>query len=598
MNEYTVTGNDYITLPKIKRGDIESITFLSSAYKGLLELQGGHKPWLAPVLKLEKKAPMAMTTEGKLGHWIPTFLHESEGIRLTQTVLAPIDGRGFVVRLECVNTTDKPQAVSFGVEGEWKYTHREINATDELSMEKTLHYGWFDTPVFSLVSGVPVFSFAFLFDKKTDNRVYCNGKIAQYSFLHKTVLLAGESTTLDCAFGIGYDSVASITSALDMQRHTFPKLLEETLLFLSRRTIQTGNPLVDKRLNENLFFCYFCSAGRTLDTEKFVCVTSRSPRYYVSSAYWDRDSLLWAFPAVLEVDEARAKEVLDYAFQTQIRNVGVLSRYIDGCVLEPGFELDCLCAPIIALCNYYEKTRDEGYLASKPVVDGVRKILEILRTKRHKTVSLFETFLYPSDDMHRYPYLTYDNALVAYALQKTATMYEDILEKPLLNWCKQTSLDTYTALGKHCMADKERVYAWCVDLQGNYELYDEPAGSLILLPCLGACDSADELYQNTVKRLYSKKNAYSFSGRPYSQLGCAHSPHPWILSYVNAVLSNHAGEETLREMLAMKMDNGLACESISEITGESETGEAFATCAGFYAYALMRQYGANTKKSE
>lgn len=586
----TVTGNDYITLPKICDGRMESVTFLYSAFKGLIELEGGHKPFLSPVVKLGKKTLQMEVTEGKWGYWLPIFYHEADGIRLTQTILPPIDGRGFIMRLECENLSNTPKTVSFGVEGEWKRVCREINATDELEAEKRLTYGWFDTPVFSLGVPAPWFAFSFLFDKPTQKNTYCNGKMARYSFLHTAVLLSGESACLDCSWGLGYDGVSSVTSALDMQRQTFPVLLEETLRFLNERTFKTNNPLVDKRLNENLFFCYFCSAGRTLDTEQFVCVTSRSSRYYVSSAYWDRDSLLWAFPAILRVDEQRAREILDYAFLTQIKNVGIHSRYIDGCVLEAGFELDCLCAPLLALLAYYEKTGDKGYIALPYIVDGVRKILKILQTKRHKTVCLFETFLYPSDDMHRYPYLTYDNALVAYILEKTATMYEDILEKSTLDWCKKTSLDTYTAIRKYGLAQKENVYAWCVDLKGNYELYDEPAGSLLLLPLFGVCDRTDEVYQNTVRWLYSGRNAYSFSGKPFSELGCSHSAHPWTLSYANAVLSGNATEETLKQMLAMQMDDGLACESVSEYTGKSVTGEAFATCAGLYAYALMLHY--------
>ena len=587
----TVTGNDYITLPKIKEGGIESVTFLYSAWKGLIELSGGHKPFLAPVVKLGKKTLQMQTTEGKWGHWLPVFYHESEGVRLTQTIVPPIDGRGFIMRLECENLSETPKTISFGVEGEWKHAYREINATDLLETEKKLSYGWFDTPVFTLGEPAPWFAFSLLFDKRTEKSTYCNGKMARYSFLHKTVLLAGERATIDCAWGLGYDGVSSVTSALDMLRQTFPVILEETLRFLRDRTVQTGNPLVDKRLNENLFFCYFCSAGRTLDTEKFVCITSRSSRYYVSSAYWDRDSLLWAFPAVLEVDIHRAREILDYAFTTQIRNVGVHSRYIDGCVLEAGFELDCLCAPLIALIAYYDKTGDSTYISQPYIIDGVRKILQILQAKRHKNISLFETFLYPSDDMHRYKYLTYDNALVAYILKKVATVYENTLEKPTIVWCKKTALDTYTAIRKYCITEKERVYAWCVDLNGNFELYDEPAGSLLLLPLFGVCEKEDEVYQNTLRWLYSKKNAYSFTGEPFSELGCSHSPHPWVLSYANAVLADNATETTVKQMLEMQMDDGLACESISESTGKCVTGEAFATCAGYYAYALMRRYG-------
>ena len=87
-------------------------------------------------------------------------------------------------------------------------------------------------------------------------------------------------------------------------------------------------------------------------------MTSRSPRYYVSAAYWDRDSLLWAFPAILTVDAAYAREILTYVFTRQARNFGVHSRYIDGTMLEPGFELDELCAPVIALNRYVEQTGD------------------------------------------------------------------------------------------------------------------------------------------------------------------------------------------------------------------------------------------------
>ncbi len=590
MAGYTVTGNDYITLPKIRNGELESITFLYAGLKGLVECAGGHKPFLRPVLQVGKKRIRLCMREEKCAFWVPRYTQTGEGMHCTATWLAPTEERGFILRLEYVNTGNSAQTITLGVEGEWKHAYREINATDELVGQKTLSYGWFDTPVFALQGQAPLFGFCMLFDKKTDTHVYCNGKLAEYAFLHKTVLLAGERVTLDCAFGLGYDSVACITTALDMQRQTFPKLLETTLGFLRERSVLTGNALADKRLNENLFFCYFCSAGKTLDREELVCVTSRSSRYYVSSAYWDRDSLLWAFPAVLAVDKARAREILTYAFTRQIRNVGIHSRYIDGCVLEAGFELDCLCAPLLALSAYYENTKDRAFIEREFVLEGVRKILQILRTKRHETVCLFETFLYPSDDMHRYKYLTYDNALTAFALQKMATMYATILEKSTVDWCKKTSLDTYTAITKHCIAEKEQVYAWCVDLKGNYELYDEPAGSLVLLPMLGVCDCQDLVYQNTVKRLYSKKNAYSFSGKPFAELGCAHSPHPWVLSYGNTVLADRATESTLQQMLDMEMDNGLACESVSAVTGKAVTGEAFATCAGYYAYALMRYF--------
>lgn len=43
---------------------------------------------------------------------------------------------------------------------------------------------------------------------------------------------------------------------------------------------------------------------------------------------------------------------------------------------------------------------------------GLTDILRTLRTKRHRSIPLYETFLQPTDDVRSYPYLTYDNVLV------------------------------------------------------------------------------------------------------------------------------------------------------------------------------------------
>ena len=74
--------------------------------------------------------------------------------------------------------------------------------------------------------------------------------------------------------------------------------------------------------------------------------------------------------------------------------------------------------------------------------------------------------------------------------------------------------------------------------------------------------------------------AYSFAGCEFADIGCAHAPHPWLLSVANSLLSG--GEERAISILRRaKMDNGIVCESIDEHTGECATGEHFATAAGF-----------------
>ena len=62
----------------------------------------------------------------------------------------------------------------------------------------------------------------------------------------------------------------------------------------------------------------------------------------------------------------------------QGRNFGIHSRYIDGTVLEPGFELDELCAPVIALERYIEKTQDAAILRHAEIHDALENILQKL----------------------------------------------------------------------------------------------------------------------------------------------------------------------------------------------------------------------------
>jgi meiotically up-regulated gene 157 (Mug157) protein len=140
---------------------------------------------------------------------------------------------------------------------------------------------------------------------------------------------------------------------------------------------------------------------------------------------------------------------------------------------------------------------------------------------------------------------------------------------------------------KHCVKtyNGKRVFAWSVDIDGNWDVYDEPPGSLQLLPSLGFCADDDEVWLNTVELIRSPEYAYSFSGKPFADIGCPHAPHPWLLSVANGLLCGRV-DEGADFLKRAAMDNGIACESVDEVTGICATGAAFATCAGFLAYAM------------
>ena len=584
---YQVTGNEYLSLPTIRENDgaVEGVTFLYMQVKGLLEIRG-KDGLIRPYVELDGQRLPLCPVWSREHCWIPRFVSEEQKLRFTCTYLTPVGERALVLRLSVQNQSAEPRTIRFGTDGQWNQTLHEVNETTELTEGREAYEsGWNHMFIFSQKPGLPLFAFApCVADPQQfaeiDQQARWNRSDFAYDIYRETVLQPGETAVLDIPWGVGYEGVAASTSAKELLRQGFDAVYGRTVRWLSAREKPLADPKLHELLNTNLFFAFFYASGRTVDTEELCLMTSRSPRYYVSAAYWDRDSLLWAFPAILTVDAAYAREILTYVFTRQARNFGVHSRFIDGTMLEPGFELDELCAPVIALDRYVEKTGDTAFAARPFVRDGLEEILRRMEAKKHPSVPMYETFLQPTDDMHNYIYLTYDNALVCYALRALAKL----LNRPEL---AEEAERTRRAVYEHCVKEQNGrpFFAWSVDLNGHFDIYDEPPGSLLLLPFYGFCEESDPIWQNTAAMIRDESYPLSFAGHPIAEIGCKHAPHPWILSICNSLLSGHA-DSALLHLSRTPLDNGVACESVNEDTGLCETGEAFATCAGFLSYAL------------
>ena len=584
---YQVTGNEYLSLPTIRENDgaVEGVTFLYMQVKGLLEIRG-KDGLIRPYVELDGQRLPLCPVWSREHCWIPRFVSEEQKLLFTCTYLTPVGERALVLRLSVQNQSAEPRTIRFGTDGQWDQTLHEVNETTELTEGREAYEsGWNHMFIFSQKPGLPLFAFApCVADPQQfaeiDQQARWSRSDFAYDIYRETVLQPGETAVLDIPWGVGYEGVAASTSAKELLRQGFDAVYGRTVRWLSAREKPLADPKLHELLNTNLFFAFFYASGRTVDTEELCLMTSRSPRYYVSAAYWDRDSLLWAFPAILTVDAAYAREILTYVFTRQARNFGVHSRFIDGTMLEPGFELDELCAPVIALDRYVEKTGDTAFAARPFVRDGLEEILRRMEAKKHPSVPMYETFLQPTDDMHNHIYLTYDNALVCYALRALAKL----LNRPEL---AEEAERTRRAVYEHCVKEQNGrpFFAWSVDLNGHFDIYDEPPGSLLLLPFYGFCEENDPIWQNTAAMIRDESYPLSFAGHPIAEIGCKHAPHPWILSICNSLLSGHA-DSALLHLSRTPLDNGVACESVNEDTGLCETGEAFATCAGFLSYAL------------
>lgn len=591
MERYLPTGSEQVSLPRVNEinAGVEDLTFLHMASRGLIDLRGGQlEPLLRPfVAQQGVEAELGGFEWSRLGYWYPRFAARAGALGLEGVILTPVGERGFGYRLRLTNNGAETVETAFGLRGQTGSAWHCVNVDKPIEGALNCYVsGWSGLPVFEQMCGVPLFALAPICEGKCRAEFEPAGEGWLWR-LERTVRLApGESAEFTAWWGLGLEEVSAVTSARELQRRGWDWELRRSLAWLAQRSLDLGDEALTRLYNTNLFFCIFFSTGRTLDTEELVLVTSRSPRYYVSAAYWDRDSLLWSFPAVLDADAALAREMLGYVFGRQRRNIGVHSRFIDGTVLEPGFELDELMAPVLALERYVDATGDRSVLTDPDVLRGIDGILRKLDAERAEGCELYETFLQPTDDERIYPYITYDNVLVWRALRALGRLFE----RPELT---ERAERVRRAIYDNCIFDG--AFAWSVDLAGGHDVYDEPPGSLLLLPYYGFCAWDDPVYLKTAAMIRSPDYAYSFAGCEIAEIGCPHAPHPWLLSIGNSLLCGRSGE-ALEHLRRTRLDNGIACESVDEHTGECTTGEAFATCAGFICHALRRAIGGERRE--
>lgn len=590
MGRYIPTGNEFISLPKINETNagIEDFTFLSMHHKGMIEIRGTkNEPLIQPYIQIDNKEVSLTNLQWSREHfWLPSLKAKAGAHDFSMTILTPIGERGFAIKLSLHGSNSSE--INWGLRGFWESNWHCVNEDKEL--EGTVHCyesHWNDSIIFDFRSGGPVFAFAPMCNQKTKTYYSLENNQVFYKLTRKEHLEKDSVCEMFFYWGLGFEEVAAATSAKEMLRRGWEWEYKQTINWLDQRVSLMSTPKLTEIYNTNLFFCIFYSTGITLDTEELVCATSRSTRYYVSAAYWDRDVLLWSFPAILEADHELAEEILHYIFGRQRKNLGIHSRYIDGTVLEPGFELDELLSPIIALENYVNQSSNKEILNDSNIQKGIRQILKTLDTMRHPEIPLYETFLQPTDDEIVYPYITYNNMLVWRSFIALAKLYPQQYAFLLDN-----AQQTREAIYNHCVfLDNEQkpYFGWSVDLKGNHNVYDEPPGSLQLLPYYDFCSNEDEIWINTVKIIRSPEYEYSFANAPIAEIGCAHAPYPWILSLCNSLLSGHS-DQAFKELALMEMDNGIACESVDPYLGTCTTGAAFATCAGFLCHSMKTAY--------
>ncbi|HEY1965762.1 MAG TPA: hypothetical protein VGG59_12560, partial [Acidobacteriaceae bacterium] len=456
------TGNEWISLPDIRASDGALGTFnvLSMRHRGLLQVSGSNgSPVITPSFTADGKAVPLHDPEWSLvEYWTPLAHQSVDGLELTLTWCAPPESRAAFLRLTMTNHREKAVEAKLGVQASW-------GALSRVTYTPVLLKGNLTAGLAPWVADGEVFSFSTMDTDFAWSLVHpgSQGVIAlpPNNVVSPTVdaqraqtLQPGQKVEALYVIGAGIEEFSAPHNAKALRemldREGADALIAETAAWCAKHTRTTGDAALDVLMNRNLLFTTLYAWGRTIDTEQLVGVTSRSPRYYVSAAYWDRDAMLWSFPALLDTDTAIAREALDYALTIQLRNTGTHSRFIDGVALEGGFQLDEADAPIIALAAYAAKTNDTAFLEAHR--EALTFLRDRLATRYDASIGLYTSLQDSQDEYQKRPYLTYDNVLTWRALLDLAGLFDRMKEPDQARDLTERATELKAAILKHCVA--------------------------------------------------------------------------------------------------------------------------------------------------
>ena len=601
-DDVLATGNEWLSLPDIRAADGALTTFnvLSMRDRGLLQVSGqAARPVLEPYFQADgKKLALHDPAWELLEYWIPQAHQTIDGIELTLTYCAPNDYRAAFIRLTATNHRHEPVPITMGMKASFGQLSRVTYVPVVLRGERTVGpTPWVDPgEAFSYITNDTHFAWALVHpgSKATVNAPPL--VLAPESDASRAVILQpGESAEALFVLAAGVEEFSAAHNARALRemldRSGSQGILEQAAAWCHERTRTTGRADLDVLMNRNFLFTEMYAWGRTIDTEQLVGVTSRSPRYYVSAAYWDRDAMLWSFPGLLDVDPTRAREALEYALTIQLRNTGTHSRFIDGVVLEDGFQLDEAVAPIVALASYVRTTGDQQFLLAH------REALELLRDRLlgrfDAAIGLYSSLQDSQDEYQKLPFLTYDNVLSWRALSDLALLFRR------LNDNKGAADMTRRATALHAAILARTVnpaapgatgsiFASATD--GTHFVETEiPPGSLMKLPALGFIAENDPLFTRTYDWLHSSNYKYSYADKRYGLPGSYRLEFTTAWMIADELRLQRAHDRAQAILLASPWDAGIVSEGVDPDTAQMDfAGRAFATAAGYVAHAICQ----------
>ena len=294
------TGNDWIALPSIRASDgaLENFNVISMRYRGLLEVAGlADRPLMAPFVEIAGvRRPLAHLQWSLRDYWIPDRDDGSRRRSRAPHLCRPARSRAAIMRFQVTNLR-APRCES---RREWMSTGAGPTASlirrSRLSGRRAMSPTPIDTDmeVFKYNTDDTQMAWGFAYVGST-GRSRTGTDNPGLTARHDAELAPGQTLDMHFLIGAGLEeySAAYAMRVLNkrIDRYGLDGVIDQAADDAHRRTRTTGDPDLDRIMNRNLLFSTYFAWGRAIDTEQFVGMTSRSNRYYVSAAYWDRDAL-------------------------------------------------------------------------------------------------------------------------------------------------------------------------------------------------------------------------------------------------------------------------------------------------------------------
>jgi hypothetical protein len=634
-NSWEFTGNHYLAAPWIDPADgaIHGVNVLHRGMASLLSWAGARRPepggvpLLRMVVLVEGvETPVEDVKWERLDRWIPRWRGRAGEVAVTVTICTPGGFDPLAPGAVILVRTESAERVRVGIrlEGRWSWTLRTAASTrPALPANRARREGAavvLEAGEMPMGAGLAILATgpggrAELGRPGSDQRsgahaggvasadggaqpgaaeqaggpaelVAVNGEAIEFR-LQTEATTRGKGTSA-FVLGVAPDGDGALAAARRLAGIGAEELVRRARLDLASLNRATDEVAARDIVARNLVFHHYSAAARAIDDDRLYPVLSRSPDHGECAVFAETEALSWSLPAYALTDPLIAREVLLRVLEVYSDRPGNMRRYIDGGILDAGYSLARALDHGLAIERYIEITRDDTF-ADEPLVQQVlRELDEAAYTRLHREIFLAGTDTLAGGERADYPYVAWDNAQLWRLSQVIDRWLRVEAGGPKPRFARADA-EIEAAFWQRFTTEVDGlgVIPYSIDLRGKAAVYDDPAGSLRLLPFVGLCAQDDPIWLNTMELLHSKSYPLFLGGQPYPGFAGRSRPGEARFSALCADLLCPWRARSLETLRSLHLPGGVACETWDPATGRVASGPYAASEAGFLVWTLL-----------